>query len=241
MTIFSIPDKTFRKAVAASKSMQDVFYYLEIRGGGKSYTSVRKKIKELNLDTSHWEESKSGRKSRTIPLEEVLVKDSDYHHTSALKKRLVRAGILEYHCHICGIREWQNKPISLHLDHISGDVRDNRVENLRLLCPNCHSQTPTFGNKGKKKRSIVAIEKAIKQGRKKIKHKSKFCQTCGKGVTREAQQCKSCYGKQREKTKIKWPEINELVQMVKNHGYVAVGKKLGVSDNAVRKHIKNHS
>lgn len=241
MTKGKIPADKIAKAVKLSKSMQETFRLLDVRGGGTSYKMVRKVIEELNLDISHWETKKPGRQGKTIPLEEILVKDSNYTHTASLKKRLIRAGVLEYYCHTCGIRDWQGKYIGLHLDHINGDDKDNRLNNIRLLCPNCHAQTPTFGVKGKKERNYAELKRAIKAGRKKIKNKYNFCEQCGKGITREAKLCKSCHGKVREKSKIEWPEINELVQRVKEKGYTAVGKELGVSDNAVRKHIQKHS
>ena len=64
--------------------------------------------------------------------------------TSHLKNRLIREGYKEYKCEDCGIDEWNGKAISLELDHISGDRLDNSLDNLKLLCPNCHSQTHTF-------------------------------------------------------------------------------------------------
>ena len=67
-----------------------------------------------------------------------------------LKERLVKEGILEYKCAECGISKWNNKPLSLHLDHINGINNDHRIENLRFLCPNCHSQTDTYAGKNRK-------------------------------------------------------------------------------------------
>jgi hypothetical protein len=83
-----------------------------------------------------------------IPLEEILAGDHPYYQTLKLKKRLIREGILENKCSCCGIEKWQGKEISLQLDHINGDSSDHVRENLRLLCPNCHSQTDTWCGKG---------------------------------------------------------------------------------------------
>jgi 5-methylcytosine-specific restriction endonuclease McrA len=64
-----------------------------------------------------------------------------------VKGRLIRAGLLQNTCSICGLTEWQGKPITMHIDHINGVRDDHRLENLRMLCPNCHSQTPTYGGR----------------------------------------------------------------------------------------------
>ena len=73
-----------------------------------------------------------------------------------LKKRLVVEGLLEPKCAVCGINRWRGKPLSLELDHINGDRHDNRLENLRLLCPNCHSQTETYSGRNAKSVRVAA-------------------------------------------------------------------------------------
>ena len=82
-------------------------------------------------------------------MEEILVQRSDYRTTSSLRKRLIKEGLRDPRCDGCGGTEWQGQPIPLQLDHINGDRRDNRLENLRLLCPNCHSQTETWCGKNR--------------------------------------------------------------------------------------------
>jgi 5-methylcytosine-specific restriction endonuclease McrA len=64
-----------------------------------------------------------------------------------LRRKIIKEGILEYKCSVCGISEWMNKSLTLQLDHINGINNDNRIENLRFLCPNCHTQTSTWGFK----------------------------------------------------------------------------------------------
>lgn len=71
--------------------------------------------------------------------------------TSQLKNRLILEGYKENRCESCGIEEWNGAPISLELDHISGDRSDNSLQNLRILCPNCHSQTPTYRGRNSNK------------------------------------------------------------------------------------------
>lgn len=82
-----------------------------------------------------------------IPLEDLLVSNRPQTSRKHLKRRLLKAGLLVNTCYICGISEWLGKNLILELDHINGKNTDNRLENLRLLCPNCHSQTMTYCNK----------------------------------------------------------------------------------------------
>jgi len=87
---------------------------------------------------------------KTIPLEEILEGKHPYYQTFKLNKRLLKNNILENKCSVCGISEWNGSPIGMHLDHINGISTDHRIDNLRMLCPNCHSQTDTYCGKNKK-------------------------------------------------------------------------------------------
>lgn len=80
-------------------------------------------------------------------MSEILVKDSTYRNSSHLKRRLITEGYLQARCGVCGLDEWMEQPIPLEVHHVNGDKRDNRIENLRLLCPNCHALTPTYRGK----------------------------------------------------------------------------------------------
>lgn len=78
-----------------------------------------------------------------------------------VKARLVRAGLLGSNCCSCGLKDWQGRPLSMHLDHINGIPHDNRLENLRMLCPNWHSQTPTYGGRNAKLRRLQESGPAV--------------------------------------------------------------------------------
>ena len=90
-----------------------------------------------------------GGKKDTIPLVEILEGLHPHYQTYKLNKRLIREGMLEEKCGVCGISEWMGAPLKLQLDHINGEGSDHRFENLRLLCPNCHSQTDTWCGQNK--------------------------------------------------------------------------------------------
>lgn len=76
-----------------------------------------------------------------------MVENSTYSNMTKFKNRLIKANLIEYKCSCCGITEWNGKPLTLQLHHINGNNRDNRLENLTFLCPNCHSQTDNFSGK----------------------------------------------------------------------------------------------
>lgn len=80
-----------------------------------------------------------------------MVENSTYSNMTKFKSRLIKANLIEYKCSCCGITEWNGKPLTLQLHHINGNNRDNRLENLTFLCPNCHSQTDNFSGKNAEK------------------------------------------------------------------------------------------
>ncbi len=121
--------------------------------GANGRNQIHKRCKELKIDFSHLSQSHpTGRQNpQKQPLSSILVKNSSYQNRTALKQRLIDEKILPYRCALCnnpGV--WNNYPLTLQLDHINGVNNDNRKENLRFLCPNCHSQTTTFGGRNKR-------------------------------------------------------------------------------------------
>lgn len=96
-------------------------------------------------------EKKSQKGNPKYSLEEILIENSSYTNRTRLKIRLLKEHLIEYKCAICGNKgEWNNQPLTLQLDHINGINNDNRIENLRFLCPNCHSQTETYSGRNKR-------------------------------------------------------------------------------------------
>lgn len=143
------------KAVTVSFSYRNVLKQLGLREAGGNYDQVKKYVRELNLDISHfrgmgWNKGLRGIGKPLIPLENILVRESTY-QTFKLKNRLFKAGLKSECCELCG---WAQRSsagyLPLELDHINGDRHDNRIENLRVLCPNCHSLQDTHRGRNRK-------------------------------------------------------------------------------------------
>lgn len=149
-------DQQFIDAVKNNFSVRNVLKSLGLAPAGGSYKLFHARVKKLGLDTSHFTgqghlKGKSNTWVVKIPLIDILVENSTY-NSNNLRRRLISEGLLPNQCSKCKLTDWLGEPITLHLDHISGDNTDNRLENLRLLCPNCHSQTPTYCGRNKGKR-----------------------------------------------------------------------------------------
>lgn len=143
-------DQQFIQAVKSSLSYAEVIRKLGLKPAGSNYDTVKRKIQELNLDISHmtnqgWNTGKRFRIIKLIqPLQEILVKNSTFINSNSLRKRLLKEKIKEHKCECCNNSLWLNQKIPLELHHINGDKHDNHIENLQLLCPNCHALTDNY-------------------------------------------------------------------------------------------------
>lgn len=150
--VYQVAEKEFCEIVANSNSYCDCARKLGLSPyGANSTIQIKKRIAELNCDISHFSQTANANNVSTkYSLAEILVEDSNYNNRTSLKKRILDEKLLEYKCVLCGnTGEWMGKELSLQLDHKNGKNNDHRLENLRFLCPNCHSQTETYAGKNK--------------------------------------------------------------------------------------------
>ena len=139
--------------IKESNSQKEVLEKMKIRSAGGNFKTLQKYIKIFDLDTSHfarnYEAMVNFSKNKKIPLDKILIENSTYDRKS-LKERLYKEGLKERKCEMCGQNEeWQGKRMSLILDHINGTHNDNRLENIRIICPNCNATLDTYCGKNK--------------------------------------------------------------------------------------------
>jgi hypothetical protein len=222
--MIKIDEITLRKAIITAKNIAQIMKNLNRADSSAGRKRIIKLINEFNIDISHFETTKERyerslkiyiEKNIRIPLHEIFIENSTYTTGKNLKKILFKNNIKEHICEKCGQNEdWHGEKISLILDHINGIHNDNRIENLRILCPNCNATLLTHcrGAKGLIKDDLRKENKLI--------HYRKISLTQRKVI--------------RPNFDVLKHEINEL-------GYRGTGKRYGVSDNAIRKWIKFYS
>lgn len=245
----------FIKAWEQSVTRAEVLVTLKIWGYGGNYETLNRTARILNLSDEHFQlksvQTENARKTmvkRTIPLGKILVENSFYNNTSALRKRLIAEGLKEEKCEICSLSEWMGGKIPLDLDHVNGIKHDNRIENLRVICKNCHGQTPTYGSKNKKSAKInyelkLAKKKQVEEWKanrlkKREEIASLTCSNCPNKISRSSGgRCTQCA--KAASSKASYPEIDVIIENIEAMGYEAYGRILGVSGNAIKKHLRN--
>lgn len=240
------------KTVPEVKSMAQLLTKLGLRAVGGNYYTMKRRLQILKLECSHWT-GKAWSKGQQL-------KDwSEYSRVSNVKPYLIRER--GYKCERCNREMWEGEIIPLEIDHVNGDRTNHNLENLKLLCCNCHALTPTW--KGRNAKNInqnepeIIILSEVAKSEKEIKTSKiesikimtyKPCLFCGAFFSHGGKFCTDIcsnrfHGKQRIglKCKIQWPTIEQIQKRVDEMGYSAAGRSLGVSDNAIRKHLKNHA
>ena len=214
--IDSVSKDELQSIVDRSSSLTEVLGYFGLSSKGTgNFNTLRRKLQTNGINWSGLQKRQkevlkrhlAKISERNVPsLDSVLIKGSTYSRSS-LKKRLIQNGLLEEVCGVCGTGPiWQSRKLVLQLDHINGVYNDNRLENLRLLCPNCHSQTDSFSGlktpRYKKSLEDPEWRRRPRPERRKVKER---------------------------------PSREVLEAQIKELGYCATGRLYGVSDNAIRK------
>ncbi|MFI7287231.1 HNH endonuclease signature motif containing protein [Streptomyces anulatus] len=154
--------EVLQAAVASSTTMCEVLRHLGLEVVGGQHTHISRRVKAMGIDTSHFSAPSRKHETRRRRPEELLV-DQGQTLTrripgERLKRAMIAMGTTE-HCALCGTgRTWREQPLPLEVDHIDGDWRNNQPQNLRLLCPNCHSTTNTYRGRGKGLRASARSE-----------------------------------------------------------------------------------
>jgi hypothetical protein len=199
---------------------------------GGSHLILRKYAAIWEIPTSHFDPYARARTKPNTPLEEILVARSTFSR-GHLKRRLLRAGLKQPICEICGQGElWQGCRMSLVLDHINGVRDDHRLENLRILCPNCNATLDTHCGRNKP-REIPARE-CLRCGGQFVPgaDSQRYCsRACGAGGDRAPHP-------RPESRRVERPPYQQLLAELAATSFSAVGRKYGVSDNAIRKWVR---
>ena len=218
----------FEKTIIESETLSDVARKLGLEPSKGNRDTIKKYIKLYGIDTNHFKYKKINSSNKKILLENILIKNSTYNRTD-LKRRLLKEGLKYKICEECGQDEnWRSKKISLILDHINGINDDNRLENLRILCPNCNATLDT--NCGKNRKEISLPNFNYKE--------YNFCIDCNVVISKQSKRCVKCDHIKQQKCER--PDYDVLIKEIEIMGYVKTGKKYGVSDNAIRKWINSY-
>lgn len=240
-------EEEYRSAAAMSRSIAEMCRKLGLAPRGGNYQTLKTKISKYSIDTSHFlgqgwnKENYSGAPTSK----------------AAIKSKLIRER--GHRCERCQNTEWLKEPITIELEHVDGDNTNNLESNLLLLCPNCHSLTPTWKNKNRKldacdcgKPKLTRqrrcddcreLHEATRSDRPRA-HKDGTIQApnlcrCGKQINAGSKRCNDCQHEDQER--IQWPTHADLLAMVQASNFSAVSRQLGVSDNAIRKRLAKHS
>ena len=223
-----------RAAIESSMSWAESLRKLGLCSTGGNWRILKEHAAEWNIATGHFDpyaRSREAFRRKQKPLEEILIEGSTYSR-SALKKRLYKEGLKKRECELCGQGEiWRGKRIGLILDHINGVRDDNRLENLRIVCPNCAAGFDTHcGRKNRLKPShrCASCMRLFQPSNPKQRYCSKRCGSRSPGPR----------GPRPESRKCERPPLEQLLVEIDELGYLAVGRKYGVSDNAVRKWVR---
>lgn len=203
-------------------NMLDLCHKIGIESvGGEDYKEIKQLAQELGIELKFsYKRNSMYKVYPKLKINEILVENSPYKNATSLKGRLIKEGLKEYRCERCKNTKWEGAPIPLQIHHINGVHNDNRLENIQLLCPNCHSLTDTYAGKNANRENNTKYNKVL--SRKYIK-KDQWLEL------------------QEKRWVSNHPSKETLCNIFKEVGsFMGVGKLYNVSDNAIRKWFKHY-
>ncbi|MEA2389066.1 MAG: hypothetical protein QOG41_1839, partial [Thermoleophilaceae bacterium] len=227
-----------RTAIARSRCWADALRLLGYSPRGGNPRTLQRYAVLWGISTDHFDPD-AVRRDRSRggprkPLAQILV-DGSGHSRDGLKRRLYSEGVKKRKCEMCGQGElWRGQRMALILDHVNGKPTDNRLVNLRILCPNCAATLDTHC--GRKNRPLPMTRACKRCGEDFSPNlaEQKYCsRTCGQRASRG-------HGPRPHKRKVVRPPYGRLLREIAESNYAAVGRRYGVSDNAVRKWVKQY-
>ena len=222
-----------KKIISNSFSKSEVLKNLGLKNNGGNFNTLTHFILRNSIDLEHFKNiGKKGGYKIYKSLDEVLIENSPYQSSNHLKNKLYKLGLKERKCEKCGQTEiWNNEKISLILDHINGDRHDNRIGNLRIVCPNCNATLDTHC-RGLNVKNKDYYDLCNCGNKKRIE--SKGCFECYNIIRKKDKVVKIVKDKKGSR-KIERPPYKQLIEEIEELGYSGTGRKYNVSDNSIRK------
>jgi len=224
--LWKVSSKELKNIVASPINFTEVLKPFNLENKGNNSDILKRRIKEENIDISHF--TYRGRKNpNKKSLESVLTENCNYSRT-CLKARIIKGNLLPYICQICGSTPiWNNRKLVLILGHINGVSTDNRLVNLRFVCPNCNSQLDTHCGKHKNKARYTRPER--------------YCTNCKKKILPTSKLCKKCLGLSRKGKNLKFKIVDKekLEELISLYPYVKIASMFGVSNTTITKRARS--